>query len=102
MKRKDLHALKKAKLMKMLQGDINMNWNKLYEVMEAQVYPNGTRVVFRMHEYEDTNDVPQTGVIKEYHGFTSDGREIYDVLIEGSDINLRAPIYIISAIKEKT
>ena len=102
MKRKDLHALKKAKLMKLLQGDINMNWNKLYEAMETQVYPNGTRVVFRMHEYEDTGDVPRTGVIKEYHGFTKDGREIYDVLIEEAEVNLVAPIYIISVTKEKT
>ena len=101
MKRKDALAKKKAELMDMLMKGNHPNWNKLYEHMNKPHYEIGSRVVFRMHEYEDSKDIPQTGIIKEYHGYTKDGREIYDVQIDGSGVNVVAPVYIITATPPK-
>jgi hypothetical protein len=104
MKKKDALAKKKAELLNMLQNERQINWNKLFDHMNTQHYANGSRVVFRMHEHEDSRDVPQTGIIKGYQGYTADGREIYEVKIDGSGTDLVAPIYIITATppKEKT
>jgi len=101
MKRKDLHAKKRAQLMKMMLNDKQFNWNRLAEALETQMYPNGTHVRFRMHEHEDSSDIPRSGIIKGYQGFTTDGREIYEVRIDNSDVDLVAPIYIYDVIEDE-
>ena len=73
----------------------------MVKMTEAQEYPNGSRILFYMSEIASTRDIPKVGMINEFKGHTPDGREIYDVEVEGTGTSLVHSIYIVEVLKNE-
>jgi len=101
MRRNKMHELKIARLKHALQKKPGMSWGEMVSMTARQEYPNGARVLFYMSERAQAVDIPKIGIINEFKGHTPDGREIYDVEVDGTDTSLQHAIYIVEVLKNE-
>ena len=102
MKFKDLTKLREERLMKALKEGRTPSWSEMADVITAQTYPNGTRVLFYMDEFHrDNKEIPRIGVIQKLDGHDRHGREVYEIFVEELGHSLTHHFYIVEVLKDE-
>ena len=102
MKFKDLNKLREERLMKALKSGRIPSYSEMADIVMAQTYPNGTRVLFYMDENHGVNKaLPQVGVIQKLVEHDRHGREVYEIFVEELGHSMTHHFYIVEVLKDE-